>query len=51
MKLEEKYTNTTEKDKECNKDKIILSDDAYAVCDFIEILVNKIEHIRLSLNK
>jgi hypothetical protein len=30
------------------KDKVILSDDAYAVCDFLDKLIDKIEHQRLS---
>ena len=29
----------------------ILSDDAYAICDLIETLINKIEHARLSMVK
>jgi hypothetical protein len=51
MELSEKYVNESEKLLPENKDKKILSDDAFAVCEFIELLINKIEHTRRSLIK
>ena len=48
MELKEKYTNTIEKDKEENKKKVILSNDAFAICEFIENLIKKVEHTRIS---
>ncbi len=48
-RLKEKYTNLTEKAKEKNKNKIELSNDAYAICEFIENLINKMEHARRSM--
>jgi len=41
----------TEKQKELVdlEKKTILSNDAYAVCGFMECLINKIEHARLSM--
>ena len=47
-KLSEKYIPTSEKSKPENKDKKVLSDDAFAICEFIEHLINKIEHTRRS---
>jgi hypothetical protein len=49
-KLAEKYTTQEklDKDNEKEKDKTILSNDSYAICDFIESLINKIEHARIS---
>jgi hypothetical protein len=35
--------------KDAEQLKAIISDDAFALCDFINILVDKIEHARLSL--
>lgn len=49
MELSSKYAPLSEKDKLENKDKKILSDDAYAICEFIEILTKRIEHVRTSL--
>jgi hypothetical protein len=48
-KLSEKYVSNSEKEKPENKSKKVLSDDAFAVCEFIEHLINKIEHARMSL--
>lgn len=45
MNLKEEYTNTAKQE----PDKIELSNDAYAICQFIESLINKIEHTRKSL--
>jgi len=47
MKLKEKYISKTENDKKPDIKKIILSDDAYAICEFIEMLIVKIEQTRL----
>ena len=51
MTFKEEYTNTTKKDKMENKKKKVISDDAFAIGDMIERLINKIEHSRLSLIK
>lgn len=48
MALKDKYTNTKDKDKEENKDKTTLSDDAYAIVEYVEHLVNKIEQARMT---
>lgn len=46
MILKEKYAKET--DKEADKiNKTIISNDAFAVCEFIEILINQIEISRL----
>ena len=42
MNFKDKYTNTAE------KDKTPLSNDAYAIGEMIEKLINKIEHARLT---
>jgi len=49
MKFTEKYKRESEKETDENKDKLILSDDAFAIGEVIEMLINKIEHARLSL--
>ena len=49
MSFEEKYCRDSEKADEKNKDKKVLSDDAYAIGEQIDFLINKIEHTRLSL--
>lgn len=51
MKLQEKYISSTENSKTPDATKTVLSDDAFAVCEFIEHLVNKIEHARLSMRR
>jgi hypothetical protein len=50
MKKED-YCRTSEKEKDENKSKKVISDDAYALIDFIDQLINKIEGARLSLMK
>lgn len=42
----DKYTISTEAAKPENKDKIIISNDAYAVCEFINKLMDKLESLR-----
>ena len=49
MKLREEYTAEAEMDNPMNKDKRVISDDAFAIVDLIDVLTNKIEHTRLSL--
>ena len=39
MRLEEKYTNTTDN----KQGKIKLTDDAYAICEFLEKVARKME--------
>jgi len=52
MKVDDKYTTAEKitKDK-TNKEskKVTLSNDAYAICEFIEFLINKVEHARTSM--
>lgn len=45
--ITDKYAKVSDKE-DVKKDKTILSDDAYAICDFIDRLINKVEHARLS---
>ena len=49
-KLKEKYTTLEklDKDKEKEINKTILSNEAFAICEFIEGLINKIERTRTS---
>lgn len=49
MELLEKYARESEKAEEKNKDKHIVSDDTFAVVEFISGLIDKIEHTRVSL--
>ena len=49
MEFQEKYAPLTNKDILQNKDKKIISDDAFAVGDIIQALINKIEHARVDL--
>ena len=51
MKITDKYISKTKADKleKPDKDRITLTDDTYATCDFIQDLINKIECLRLSL--
>ena len=49
MEFQEKYTSITDKDIIENKDKKIISDDAFALGDIIQQLINKIEQARLTL--
>lgn len=49
MILQEKYISLAENTKAPDITKTELSNDAYAICEFIEKLVNKIEHARLSM--
>lgn len=57
MTLIQKYTTVEKKaadalkepeEQSGEKDKTELSNDAYAVCEFIELLINKIEHARIT---
>ena len=48
MKFADKYTYESIKTDPKEADKIVLSNDAFAVGEMIEALVNKIEHLRLS---
>lgn len=42
-----KYTNTSEKDKEENKNKIVLSDDTFALLEILTDIKNEIKRINL----
>jgi hypothetical protein len=47
MKLKEEYARVSDKAEE-KENKKLIGDDAFAVCDFIERLINKIEHARVT---
>lgn len=49
MEFKETYVKDSEALKPENKDKTPVSNDAYAIGDMIERLINKIEHARMSL--
>ena len=49
MSFEEKYCSESEKGEEKNKDKKAISNDAFALGEVIQNLIDKIEHTRLSL--
>jgi hypothetical protein len=49
MSFAEKYTSISEKDLSESKNKKIISDDAFAIGEMMEALINKIEHTRISL--
>ena len=51
MDFTEKYCPETEKLDAKNIEKKVLSDDAYAIGEIIQNLINKIEQARLSLIK
>lgn len=47
MELKEEYAPTSAKEAD-KLNKTVLSDDAFAICDFIERLINKLEHARVT---
>ena len=47
MEFKDKYTSATEKEAE----KKIISDDAFALGDMLQELINKLEHVRMSFIK
>ena len=47
MKLREEYVAISDKE-EVKLNKRVISDDAFAVCDFIERLINKLEQARIN---
>ena len=49
MIFTDKYTSESIKLEESEKDKAILSDDAYAIGEVIQALINQIEKTRVSL--
>ena len=49
MEFQKKYASTSDKDLAPNKDKKIIGDDAFAIGDIIQELINKIEQTRSSL--
>jgi len=49
MELLEKYCRESEKAEGKNKDKKIISDNTFAVVEFISELISKIEQTRISL--
>ena len=51
MNFKDTYVKESEALKPENKDKAPLSNDAFAIGDMIEKLINKIEHTRVSLIK
>lgn len=46
MQFKDKYISTTENAEKPDAKKTILSDDAYAIGELIEILTNKLEQFR-----
>lgn len=44
----DKYTTSDEAGKSENKDKIVISNDAYAISDFLDKLIKQREHERIS---
>ena len=48
MSLKEEYAKTSAEEKD-KTGKDVISDDAFAICDFIERLINKLERIRRSV--
>ena len=48
MIFTEKYINNTENASKPDPKRVLLSDDAYAIAEFIDLLIKKLEHIRLS---
>lgn len=48
MRLKEEYAKTSDKPED-KENKTEISDDAFAICDFIEKLIDKIEHARISM--
>lgn len=52
MKFEDKYVDETEFNKGEDKDKgkKVISDDAFAIGEMIEGLINKLENLRISIN-
>lgn len=51
MKFEDKYISATDKALDKESKKVVLVDDAYALCEMINELINKIEHARISAMK
>ncbi len=49
MKFEDKYISTDENNKKADTSKITLSNDAYAIGEMLQTLINKIEHAGLLL--
>ena len=48
MKFKDKYINEKENSKKADDTKILISNDAFAIGDMIEALINKIERTRRS---
>lgn len=48
MTFKDKYTPASEKDKPENKNKKVISDDAYAIGDIIQSLMKEIERARIN---
>jgi len=51
MIIEERYIRRTEANISNPRNLKVISDESYAVCEFIEILIDKMEHVRRGLNK
>lgn len=48
-RFEDYYSDTSDKDKEENKDKKIISDDTFAICQFLQLISDKLEMLRAKL--
>ncbi len=44
MKVSDKYSSATENDTK----KLVVSNEAYAVCEMIELLIAKLEHLKIT---
>lgn len=48
MKILDKYVSESDKDKPESKDKKVISDDSFAVCEFLDGVIDKLERLRIS---
>ncbi|MEK7661937.1 MAG: hypothetical protein AAB355_00325 [Patescibacteria group bacterium] len=51
MEFKEKYISQFENAQKADASKIVLSNDAYAQCEMLDLLIKKLEHLRLSSMK
>jgi ATP-dependent Clp protease adapter protein ClpS len=49
MAFQDKYISTTDKKAQPTSEKVVLTDDAYAISEFIDNLITKIEEVRRGL--
>ena len=51
MAFQDKYISTTDKKAQPTSEKVVLTDDAFAISEMIDSLINALEHARSSLIK